>query len=344
MLEYKISLYGLLSLIGLVQTVYAFVYLLFRAGDIKRAAYPMLFFVMLSGAMLITFVLPDAPDLKYLPPLHEFFWLSVPLVSVIFVIQMARIEQVPALHYQSLLLLLLPMIWVSFLSSSLHIILSIILNGLALLSLWINRAPIMSLLDHKVSGRERYWLIMAVIVINVALLGLYYASLGNHVGQAEFSLIRVILGLALIYLVSTTMFRIYPQAIHVVDKDFLRLSRAQDNKSDPILIQKLKDIIEVQKAYQEENFSRTDLARELGVSETVTSKLVSDAYGKSLPQLINEKRIDEACDLLHQTNLNISLIAEQVGFRSIASFNRVFREIKGESPTDFRKKISTNMP
>jgi AraC-like DNA-binding protein len=341
MLEYKISLYGLLSLIGLVQTVYAFFYLYFRAGDIKRAVYPMLLLLVLSGALLISFVLPETPDLLYLPPLHEFFWLSIPVVSTIFIVQMAHIENVPTVHYQSLLLLLIPMVWTAFASSNAHIILSIILNGLSLLSLWINRAPIMSLLDHKVSGQERYWLIMAVITINVGLIGLYYALIGNHIDENEFLLIRVVLGLSLVYLVSTTMFRIYPQAIQTVDKDFLRLSRSVETKSDPALLKRLRNIIDVQKAYQEDNFSRTDLARELGVSETITSKLVSDAYGKSLPQLINEKRIAEACDLLRQTDLNISVIAEQVGFRSIASFNRVFREIKNESPTDFRKNSAS---
>ena len=337
MLEYKISLYGLLSLIGLVQTVYAFVYLFFRAGDIKRAVYPMLLLVMLSAAMLISFVLPETPDLLYLPPLQEFFWLSIPVVSAIFIVQMARIETPPPLHYQLLLLFLVPMILVTFQSKNLHIILSIILNGVALLSLWVNRAPIMSLLEHKVSGQERYWLIMAGVTINLGLVGLFYAFVCYYIGDKEIFLICVVLVLSLVYLVSTTMFRIYPQAIQIVDKDFLRLTRSVETKSDPELLKKLKDIIDVQKAYQEDNFSRTDLARELGVSETVTSKLVSEAYGKSLPQLINEKRIEEACDLLRQTDLNISVIAEQVGFKSIASFNRVFREIKNESPSDFRK-------
>lgn len=340
MQNFEINLFGLLSLIGLIQTVYAFVYLSFRAGDFKRAAFPLAFFLTLAGGFLMTFVAPYAPDLKFIPSANDFFWSSLNIISVLMLVQIASIERPPPVYYQTLLLMLFPIAFLSLYTSSLLPIVSIVLGGLSLLTLWAQRDLIGSLLSHKVSGRERYWLILSVITLNVILISLTYGKISGWVDADEFTMIRIVIGLGLVYLVSTTMFRLYPQAIHLVDRQILKLSRTDDHqpKFDQALIDRLKDIIDIQKLYQEPNFSRSELAKEMGISETVSSKLVSDVYGKSLPQLINERRIEEACDLLQQTKLNISSVAEQVGFNSIASFNRVFREVKGESPSDFRRK------
>ena len=341
MQNFEISIFGLLSLIGLIQTVYAFVYLLFRAGDLKRAVYPLIFFFTLAGGFLLTFVTPYTPDLKYISLINQFFWVCVPIVSVVMLVQIVSIERMPSVYYQILLLLLFPLYILSFLFSVLLPVFSIIFGGVSLLAFWAQKESVDALWHNKVSGRERYWLILSVIFMNVILLVLIYARLSGWISLDEFTMIRIIVGLVLVYLVSTTMFRLYPQAIQLVDRQILKLSKLESEpKFDPVLVNKLKDVIEIQKLYQDTNFSRSELAKEMGVSETISSRLVSEVYGKSLPQLINEKRIKEACDLLLQTNLNISVIAEQVGFNSIASFNRVFKEEKNESPSEFRRKNS----
>jgi AraC-like DNA-binding protein len=337
----EISLLELLSLIGLIQTVYAIVYLSFRAGDFKRAIYPLIFFATLLLAFISNFILPDVLDIKSLLFVKEFSWIIIPIISVILIVQIAKIESIPSLGYQLLLFFLIPLGLSILLWPEFSLVFSIIGGTISLLTLWASKDVIGGLLAHKVSGRERYWLIMTVIFMNVILIALMYASLSKSVDLEEYTLIQAVLGLALVYLVSTTMFRIYPQAIQLVDRHILKLSRANETVeiSNPELVAKLRDVIEIQKLYQESSFSRTDLAREMGLSETVTSKLLNDVYGKSLPQLVNERRITEACDLLYQTDQNITIIAEQVGFNSIASFNRVFKDIKGESPTEFRRKI-----
>jgi AraC family transcriptional activator of mtrCDE len=53
---------------------------------------------------------------------------------------------------------------------------------------------------------------------------------------------------------------------------------------------------------------------------------------------IHSSRIEEACKLLGSTEQSILSISEQVGFRSISSFNRCFSKLMGESPKAWRKK------
>jgi AraC-like DNA-binding protein len=51
-----------------------------------------------------------------------------------------------------------------------------------------------------------------------------------------------------------------------------------------------------------------------------------------------EIRIEHACRLLFKDNdLPISEVSEQCGFLNIANFNRKFKELKGVTPTQYRK-------
>jgi len=59
-------------------------------------------------------------------------------------------------------------------------------------------------------------------------------------------------------------------------------------------------------------------------------------FNKSFSELANEYRLREAQELLTTTDLSITDIAYSVGFSSITSFNRVFKEITEQSPTEFR--------
>ena len=47
-------------------------------------------------------------------------------------------------------------------------------------------------------------------------------------------------------------------------------------------------------------------------------------------------KIEKAKNLLLNPNLRISEVAFAVGFQSLTHFNRVFKRILGQSPTDYR--------
>ncbi|MDO6603251.1 AraC family transcriptional regulator [Arenibacter palladensis] len=60
---------------------------------------------------------------------------------------------------------------------------------------------------------------------------------------------------------------------------------------------------------------------------------------KTFFQFLIEIRIENACKLINSNpDLSISLIAEQCGFGTIANFNRKFKEIKGVTPTNYRRQ------
>ena len=93
--------------------------------------------------------------------------------------------------------------------------------------------------------------------------------------------------------------------------------------------------------YIEENYSEDihldDIAKVAGFSKYYFSRLFKEITEKSFHQYVSEYRIKKAELLLSDPNYTVSEAAYAVGFSSIATFDRLFRRIKGCSPQAFRK-------
>ncbi|NBX62189.1 MAG: AraC family transcriptional regulator [Betaproteobacteria bacterium] len=87
-----------------------------------------------------------------------------------------------------------------------------------------------------------------------------------------------------------------------------------------------------------DNHSATALAAELGMSESRFSRFFRKATGNTFTDFVNRVRISRACQLLMDTEQPINHICYEVGFNSAANFNRRFLEIKGMTPSDFRRQ------
>ena len=157
-------------------------------------------------------------------------------------------------------------------------------------------------------------------------------SLTPAIDLEDTILIRTFLGLGLVYVAGTSLFRIYPQAVQIVERGSREMNPEEKN-----IAQRIEGLLAMEKIYQEPHYTRADLARELELPESVVSKVINVHFGKSFPQLLNEKRVADATKLLTETTLAIKDVAEQVGFNSTASFNRVFRDLTGQTPSTYRK-------
>lgn len=90
-----------------------------------------------------------------------------------------------------------------------------------------------------------------------------------------------------------------------------------------------------------ETHSAATLARELGMSESRFSRFFRKATGNTFTDFVNRVRISRACQLLMDTDQQICLICDEVGFNNVANFNRRFLESKGMTPREFRKQSLT---
>ena len=94
-------------------------------------------------------------------------------------------------------------------------------------------------------------------------------------------------------------------------------------------------------AYVQNNFkgaSLSELSEMLGMSQPYVSKKVKELFSVSFTDLVKERRFSEAEQLLLNSDIPISDIAEAVGYENNSFFHRLFREQYGTSPAKWRKE------
>jgi AraC-like DNA-binding protein len=84
----------------------------------------------------------------------------------------------------------------------------------------------------------------------------------------------------------------------------------------------------------------TDAARSVAVSPNYLATLLKRETGKTFVDLVTERRIERAGELLAFGSLRISQIAQAAGFADVDYFSRRFRQVTGLSPSEFRAKYS----
>jgi len=83
--------------------------------------------------------------------------------------------------------------------------------------------------------------------------------------------------------------------------------------------------------------SVADMAAELGVTPTHLTRCCRQVCGRSAHDMLSERLMYEARDLLRRTDLPIKRIAMDLGYRSAAYFTRSFQHQIGQTPSEFRK-------
>jgi AraC-like DNA-binding protein len=78
------------------------------------------------------------------------------------------------------------------------------------------------------------------------------------------------------------------------------------------------------------------LARMVHVSEAHFIRTFRATFGETPHRYLQRRRVERAMFLLRQTDRSVTEISIDVGFLSLGTFSRTFREIVGESPSEFR--------
>jgi AraC-like DNA-binding protein len=110
----------------------------------------------------------------------------------------------------------------------------------------------------------------------------------------------------------------------------------QQENAEPPMITKARQYIQEN---QEEDLSLGQVAKAVNASSFYFCKMFKKATGLNFTEYVSRVRIESAKNLLLNPNLRISEIAYQVGFQSLTHFNRVFKRIIGEAPTEYRGKL-----
>ena len=85
-----------------------------------------------------------------------------------------------------------------------------------------------------------------------------------------------------------------------------------------------------------EDLTLEEVAQFAGFSRYYFSRSFKKQTGYSFKEYLCQKRVQVAMDLLIRTNRSMRDVALESGFGSVATFNRVFREKKGCTPSQYR--------
>ena len=107
----------------------------------------------------------------------------------------------------------------------------------------------------------------------------------------------------------------------------------QTANAEPPVIAKAKQFI---REHHTEDLSLGQVAAAVHTSIFYFCKLFRKVTGTTFTEFVSRTRLEKAKNLLLNPNLRISEIAYEVGFQSLTHFNRVFKNVVGESPTEYR--------
>jgi AraC-like DNA-binding protein len=111
------------------------------------------------------------------------------------------------------------------------------------------------------------------------------------------------------------------------------------SNAEPEAVRKAKAFIH---DHLTENLSLETVAAAASISPFHFCKLFKRATGLTFTDFVNHVRVGKARRLLMRPTSRITEIAYDVGFQSLSHFNRSFRRITSESPTEFRSRLKSS--
>ena len=112
--------------------------------------------------------------------------------------------------------------------------------------------------------------------------------------------------------------------------------REDSVNQNPDLLRRLLRAKDRMDAASHEDWPIDRLARVSHVSEAHFARSFKEAFGVPPHRYLLTRRIERAMTFLRDSDLPITEIAFQTGWRSLGTFGRIFRDITGEKPSTIR--------
>ncbi|MGO9587171.1 MAG: helix-turn-helix domain-containing protein [Limisphaerales bacterium] len=110
----------------------------------------------------------------------------------------------------------------------------------------------------------------------------------------------------------------------------------QQKNAEPPIIKRAKEYIY---EHHTEELSLARAAKAVNMSTFYFCKMFKKVTNINFTDYLSRVRIEKAKNLLLNPNLRVSEIAFEVGFQSLTHFNRVFKKLLGQSPTEYRAQL-----
>ncbi|WP_263263758.1 AraC family transcriptional regulator [Pseudomonas sp. RIT-PI-S] len=90
-------------------------------------------------------------------------------------------------------------------------------------------------------------------------------------------------------------------------------------------------------AHYGRELSLEEVAEHLSMKPTYFSRVFKQSTGRSFVEFVNRLRISKSCELLADGDKPVTQVCFESGFNNISNFNRRFQQLKGMTPTHYRR-------
>ncbi len=195
------------------------------------------------------------------------------------------------------------------------------------------------------------WLIFVVIVFVLLFLADFILSLVFNIFDIRFVPIFPLTTNLTIFTFLMVYFGINQSAIYFGEESEeysepdqagkYKRSALTDSNID-LINQKITDYLKTKKRYLDPDFNFQMMVDDLDISRQHLSQVINSSQKKNFYKIINEYRIDEVKKMIANPKYNhysILGMAFECGFNSKTSFNRIFKEETGQTPTEYKKSL-----
>lgn len=119
-----------------------------------------------------------------------------------------------------------------------------------------------------------------------------------------------------------------------IQSQFLEKGNSQNSKHQIVIFKQFKNLIDENYT---KNWALTQYANQLNVTLHHLNTIVKSVCNKTTSEVINERIVLEAKQLLQFSDKNISEIGYKLGFEDSSYFARYFKKHTASSPLEFRK-------
>lgn len=110
------------------------------------------------------------------------------------------------------------------------------------------------------------------------------------------------------------------------------------------LVERLKTVIRDKALFRDPDLTLDRLSRKAVIPARQISQAVNRVLKCNVSQWVNRFRVEEACRLLDETDLPVTTIIFESGFRTKSNFNREFLRQTGMNPGDYRRANAQGSP
>ncbi len=138
---------------------------------------------------------------------------------------------------------------------------------------------------------------------------------------------------------TTELLEFLPEKMDNQKKKYVKSGLTAETAEE--LHRKLLLLMETEKPYKESELFLTDLANRLNAVPNYLSQIINEKEGKSFYDYINTLRVEEFIRTVKNPDsqkFTLLSLAHDCGFNSKSSFNRYFKKVTGQSPSEYLKQ------